>query len=188
MNKEKIVSFFFEMASLRRLTRSHRQMIAAVNDNISDHSFRVGIIAMILAGLEKCDQNKALKMGLFHDLVEARTGDANTINKQYVKLDEEGAREDQLSGLPIGEEILELLREYEERKSAESIVAKDADSLDQMVLEQEYFFEDPINRKKWQDFMEKKLKTESAKKLSIEIRNSNPFNWLYQIMDEKIGH
>ena len=55
MNPEKIVNFLFEIASLRRLTRSHRQVIQGVTDNIADHSFRVAIIGMILAKLEGCD-------------------------------------------------------------------------------------------------------------------------------------
>ena len=80
-----IANFLFEIASLRRLVRSHSQLIQEADDNISDHSFRVAIIGMILANLEKCDPNKVLKMCLFHDVVESRTGDANYINKLYLK-------------------------------------------------------------------------------------------------------
>jgi len=188
MDINKITNFFFEIATLRRLTRSHRQMIQEVSDNISDHSFRVAIIGMILANLEQgCDENKVLKMCLFHDVVEARTGDANFINKQYVDLREDEARKDQMKGLPIANKILEILEEYEERKSKESIVAKDADLLDQMILQQEYFYKDEENRKMWQDHSEKSLKTDSAKKLAKKIRQSNPFEWLYQLAEDKTG-
>lgn len=187
MDIDKITNFFFEIATLRRLTRSHRQMIQEVNDNVSDHSFRVTVIGMILANLEKCDQNKVLKMCLFHDVIEARTGDANFINQQYVDLHEKEAREDQMKGLPIGEEILQILREYERRESKESIVAKDADLLDQMILQQEYFYKDSKNREIWQNHTEKSLKTESAKELGRKIRESNPFEWLYQLSEDKTG-
>lgn len=185
MDINKITNFFFEIATLRRLTRSHRQMIQEVSDNISDHSFRVAIIGMILANLEQCDENKVLKMCLFHDVVETRTGDANFINKQYVDLREDEARKDQMKGLPIANKVLEILEEYEERKSKESIVAKDADLLDQMILQQEYFYKDEENRKIWQDHSEKNLKTDSAKKLAEKIKKSNPFEWLYQLADDK---
>jgi len=187
MNIDKIVNFFFEIATLRRLTRSHRQMIQEVNDNISDHSFRVAVIGMTLANLEKCDENKVLKMCLFHDAVETRVGDANFINKQYLDLHEEEARKDQMRGLPIGEEILEILKEYEQRKTKEAIVTKDADLLDQMVLQQEYFHKDSKNRKIWQNYTQEQLKTESAKKLAQKIRESNPFEWLYQLAEDKTG-
>lgn len=184
-NIDKITNFLFEVASLRRLTRSHRQLISEVSDNISDHSFRAAVIAMILADLEGCDKNKALKMALFHDLLEARTGDANYLNKQYLDLHEEEARKDQMEGLPIADEILEILEEYEKRETKESIVAKDADLLDQMVLQQEYFYKDKENGEQWQDHTQKTLKTESAKKIAEKIRESNPFEWLYQITRKK---
>lgn len=187
MDSKKIVNYFFEIASLRRLTRSHRQVIEEVSDNVSDHSFRVAIIGMILAKLENCDENKVIKMCLFHDVAEARIGDANFINQQYVDLHEEEARKDQAEGLPIGKEVLEFLNEYGRLQTKESIIAKDADLLDQMVLQQEYFYNDKKNGKRWQDHTEKGLKTESAKVLAKKIRLSNPFGWLYQLAEKKTG-
>lgn len=184
---DKIINFLFEIASLRRLTRSHRQAIAEVNDNISDHSFRVAVIGMILADMEKCDENKVLKMCLFHDMAEARTGDANFINKQYIDLYEERARKDQMSGLPFAEEILMLLEEYEKRETAEAMAAKDADHIDQMILQQEYFFSDKENGELWHNHTEIRLKTDSAKKLAHEIRKTNPLRWIYQLRDDKNG-
>ena len=185
MNINKIVNFFFEIASLRRLTRSHRQLIQEVTDNISDHSFRVVVIGMILANLEKCDENKVIKMCLFHDVAEARTGDANYINKQYVDLHEEKAAKDQMEGLPIRKEVLEILEEYRERKTKESIVAKDADILDQMILQQEYFYNDKKNREIWHHSSESQLKTKTAREIARKIKKSNPFEWDYQITRSK---
>src|SRR3989304_10464290 len=101
MSSQKIVNFLFEIATLRRLTRSHKQMIQEVSDNISDHSFRVAVIGMILSEMEKADTNKVLKMCLFHDLPEARTGDANAINQQYLEIHETEALSDQMKDLPI---------------------------------------------------------------------------------------
>lgn len=185
MNIEKITNFFFEIATLRRLTRSHRQMIQEVSDNIADHSFRVAIIGMILAELEGCDKEKVLKMCLFHDVVESRTGDANFLNKQYLNIDEENARADQMEGLPIAEEILKILEEYKERKSREAVVAKDADLLDQMVLQQEYLCKDPKNNERWQNHTQRGIRTDIAKTLAEKIRRTNPFEWLYQITKKK---
>jgi len=188
MDQDKITNFLFEIASMRRLVRSHSQTIQEANDNISDHSFRVAIIGMILANLENCDINKVLKMCLFHDIAEARTGDANFINKQYSNLNEEEAREDQMIGLPIADEILDLLREFEQYKSKESVVAKDADLLDQMVLQREYFYKDGQNHEIWQNYSEKLLKTESARKLAQKIRTTNPFEWFYRLAEHKTGN
>lgn len=187
MDSEKIINFLFEIASLRRLTRSHRQIIHEVSDNISDHSFRVTVIGMILAELEKCDNNKVMKICLFHDVAEARTGDANYINQQYLDLHDREARSDQMKALPIGNEILPLLEEYEGRETKEAQVAKDADLLDQMILQQEYFYRDNYNGEIWQNHTEKRLQTESAKKLAKQIKVTNPFEWLYQTAEQKTG-
>lgn len=187
MNINKIANFFFEIASMRRITRAHSQLIQEADDNISDHSFRVVIIGMNLATLEKCDVNKVIKMCLFHDVVETRIGDANFINQQYSDLHEEEARDDQMSGLPIAGEVLDLLKEFEQCESREAVIAKDADYLDQMILQREYFLKDPKNHDIWQNLTESKLKSESAKKLAQQIRKTNPFEWLYQLAEEKAG-
>jgi len=187
MNLNKIANFFFEIASMRRIKRAYSQVIHEADDNISDHSFRVAVIGMILAKMEKCDTNKVLKMCLFHDVAEIRIGDANFINQQYSDLREEEAREDQMEDLPITDEVLEFLREFEQRESKESIVAKDADLLDQMVLQREYFHKDKQNHEIWQNHTEKSLKTESAKKLAQKIRTPNPFEWLYRLAEHKAG-
>jgi len=187
MNLNKIANFFFELASMRRIVRAHSQLIREVDDNISDHSFRVAIIGMNLARLEECDADKVLKMCLFHDVVETRIGDANFINKLYSDLHEEEAHKDQMEDLPIGGEISELLKEFEQRESKEAVVATDADYLDQMILQREYFFKDPQNHEIWQNHTQLMLKSESAKKLAQEIRKTNPFEWLYQLAEQKTG-
>lgn len=185
MNTNDIVNFFFEIASLRRLTRSHRQLIQEVSDNISDHSFRVAVIGLTLAKLERVNADKVTKMCLFHDIAEARTGDANYLNQQYLEIREQEARQDQLSGLPIGEEVNALLDEYEKRQTPEAIVAKDADLLDQMILQQEYFYQDQKNMNIWQNHTEDSLKTPTAKNLAQRIRASNPLEWLYRTIEQK---
>jgi putative hydrolase of HD superfamily len=185
MNDDKIINFLFEIASLRRLIRNHHQVIEQASDNISDHSFRVTIIGMILARLEDCDSNKVMRMCLFHDLAEARTGDANFINQQYVESCEEKVTEDQVQGLPIADEISDILKEFKENDSQEAKTAKDADLLDQMVLQQEYFYTDKENRDKWHDHTEKSLVTDSAKMLAKKIREANPFEWIYELGRQK---
>lgn len=185
MNKNKITNFLFEIASLRRITRSHKQLIAGANDNVGDHSFRVAIIGMILAKMENCDESKVMKMCLFHDLAEARTGDANFINKFYGTLRYAEAIKDQTEDLPIGDEIRESLKDFGDRQSKESIVSKDADNLDQMLLQQEYFFQDEKNSRIWQTHTERFLVTESAKKIAAGIKNANPFEWLYDLAEKK---
>ncbi len=142
---------------------------------------------MILARLENADENKVLKMCLFHDLAEARTGDANLVNKQYLEFSEKEVRKDQMEGLPFGQEVIDLLDEYEEIKTKESIVAKDADKIDQMILQQEYFRNDEKNRTIWHKFNGSFIKTKSAKNLAKKISETNPLEWLYKLAEDKAG-
>jgi len=185
MNIDKITNFLFEIASMRRLIRSHVQVIPEANDNISDHSFRVAVIGALLSKMENCDVYKALIMCLFHDVAETRIGDANSTYQRYTTLHEKDARDDQFSGIPLGDEILELLNEFDTCKSMEAIVAKDADALDQMILQREYLRKDLENHDQWQNYSEKCLKTESAKKIAQKIRRANPFEWYYEVAKQR---
>src|SRR3989304_1489360 len=67
-----LASFFFELGTLRKILRSHRQTLLTddLSDNIASHSFRVTLIGWFLAKLEQADPYKVLLMCLFHDFSE----------------------------------------------------------------------------------------------------------------------
>lgn len=180
-----ITDFIFEMGTLRNMRRMHSQVIPNSNDTIASHSFRTAIIGYLLADLEGVNKEKVLKMALFHDIPESRTGDANFIHQFYIDQEEKKAYEDQLTNIPDGTDIKALLDEYNERETRESIVAKDADILDQLFLEKESLGEKPEDFIKWHEFSVKKLKTESAKSLAISLKNRNPMQWFYNF-DENL--
>lgn len=138
MNRS-IANFLFEMGTMRRLPRMHRQVLLNddMTDNIASHSYRVAIIAWFLAKIENVDTFKTMAMGLFHDIAEARTGDHNWLHKKYIKVYEDEVLKDQLTNLPFTD-LKELMDEYEKRESKESIVAKQADIIDQILLLREY--------------------------------------------------
>ncbi|MCE9642988.1 MAG: HD domain-containing protein [Candidatus Andersenbacteria bacterium] len=140
MNKYKrIANFLFEIGTMRKLPRMHRQMLLTDDDSdtIASHSYRVAIIAWILAKEEGADPYKTTLMALIHDMAEARTGDHNWVHKRYAKLFEDEVHADQLGTLPFPD-LKELIDEYEIRESKESTIAKDADLLDQVLLLREY--------------------------------------------------
>ena len=212
-NFNEIVNFLFEVGTAKNIVRSHHQVINWSNDTIASHSFRVAIIGLILANLEKvgkedkssssstelqkevkvrkrmkfsCDfaaarvnEDKVLKMCLLHDLAELRTGDANFINKFYRVENEEKAIQDQWENIVGGKELISLLKEYNERKSKEAIIAKDADILDQIFLQKEYLSHRPYDFKKWHTYHEKKLKTKSALKIAQIVFKNESINWVY---------
>jgi len=182
---DKIIDFFFEVGSLRKVIRSHRQTFLTddLTDNISSHSYRVTIIGWILAKMEKADLSKVLQMCLLHDLPEARSGDQNWVNKKYLKVYEEEIIKDQFNFLPDKKDFEEIAKEYAERKSLEARVTKDADLLDQIMLLREYEWLGNQEAAIWLKGreQEKRLSTKSAKKLAKIIYTQKPSSWWNKI-------
>ena len=181
-NYNKIADFFFEIGTLRNMKRMQSQVIPQSNDTISSHSFEITIIGMMLAKMEELNENKVIKMCLFHDIAEARTGDTNFIHSHYIKKNENQATKDQLSDTPIKKEITEILDEFIEGKSHEALVAKDADLISQLISQCTHLKESK-DIARWNRHTAKNLKTKSAKKLAQIISEKNPFEWFYNFPD-----
>lgn len=180
---EKITHLLYELGTLRKIARSHRQTLLTndLSDNISSHSYRVTAIGWFLAKLEKADPYKVVMMCLFHDAGEARTGDQNWVNKKYVKTFDNEVVKDQLSGIPLANDLLQLTTEYEARKSLEAKLAKDADLLDQILLLKEYAWQGNQEAIQWLKgkAQAKRLFSQSAKQIAKEIVSQKPSDWWY---------
>ena len=186
-NLKNIINFLFEVGTARNILRSHHQLIKNSNDTIASHSFRTAIIGLVLAGLEKVkNKDEVFKMCLLHDLAELRTGDANFINKHYLVQDEKKAIEDQWDKIIGGREIISLLKEYNQKKTKEAIVAKDADILDQIFLQKEYLSKRPRDFKKWHALHQKRLKTKSALKIARLVLKAGSMDWVYDNFSSSI--
>ena len=188
MNKLKGLSnFLFEIGTLRKLPRSHRQTLLTedVTDNISSHKFRVTWIGWFLAQLENAEPYKVVMMCLLHDIPETRSNDQNWVHKRYVKVFEDEIIAEQLQDIPGDKELQTIFKEYDERETLESKVAKDADIIDQLLLLKEHMHTGNKEAESWlhlDDFkgksqQYKSLHTKSAKKLALEIIESNVSDW-----------
>lgn len=185
-NLEKITQFLFEVGTMRKINRMHRQTLLTddMSDNIATHSFRTAVIGFFLAKMEGGDPMKVVLMCLLHDMGESRTNDHNWIHKKYVAEAEEEVREDQLGSLPFPD-LDDLAKEYHERQSRESIVAKDADVLDQIFLLREYVWQGNKEAQEWLDGKSAKqpysyvkyVQTKSAKILGKAIYDEEPSSW-----------
>ena len=186
VNKDNIIiKFLFEVGSLRRIDRAHRQTLLTNDptDNISSHSFRTALIGYVLAKSEKVDVGKVVLMCMIHDLPEARSNDHNWVHKKYVKVFEEELTKDQFSGLSGEDELLQLAKEYSERKTKEAKLAKDADLLDQILLLREYEWSGNKEASLWLKSreQEKRLSSKLAKKLAKDIYSQKPSSWWNKI-------
>lgn len=190
----KIANFLYEIGSLRKVIRSHRQTLLTddLSDNISSHSFRVAWIGWILAKEARADLYKVLLMCLSHDITEARSGDQNWVNKKYLKVFEEEIIKEQLANLSDKKELDNVIKEYHERKTKEALIAKDADSLDQILLLKEYSWLGNREAKHWlrepsykNNMQYKLLTTKIAKQLAREVYKLKPSDWWDNSWTEK---
>ncbi len=68
--RTKIVNFLYEVGTMRKLMRMHRQVLLTddMSDSIASHSYRVAIIGWFLAKEENVDPYKTVMMCLLHDM------------------------------------------------------------------------------------------------------------------------
>lgn len=188
MEASRIVNLLFELGSLKKIARAHRQSFLTddLSDNIASHSHRVSIIGYFLAKNEKADLEKVLTMCIFHDAGESRSGDQNWIHKKYVKVFEDEINNDQFNEIEEDNQLFRTISEYSERDSIESKIAKDADRLEQCFLEKEYAHRGNLEALRW---MNPKLRdqfyTETAKILFDKLYETLPSKWAKNLWTEK---
>ena len=176
-----MINFLFEVGMLKKTPRTGYQFLGTGKESVADHSFRMAIIGYMLSLIEPgAEPLKAILMCLFHDLHEARTGDQNYVNKRYVHVDEDRAVEDLAAGLPMGEEIVALTKEFNVGESIHALISKDADQLD-LILELKAQL-DLGNKyaRQWLIYAVQRLHTESAKKMAFEIMETDSTDWWFK--------
>lgn len=177
---KRIANFLFEAGMLKRTPRTGFQFLGSGSESVAEHIFRTVYIGYTLGQLsEGADADRIVKMCLFHDLPEARTGDLNYVNKKYVKTDEKKAVKDLTETLPFGNEIRELILEFMKGESLEAQLAYDADQLELILALKEYKDLGNNYADEWLDFATKRLKTDIAQKLSAVILETDSSLWWF---------
>ncbi len=182
MSYKRDLELLYELGCLRFIKRAWNQFLGPNFANLAEHHFRVIWLAMILAKMEKKKVNmgKIIKMALVHDVPESRTGDVHYISRQYTQRDEEKAVKDILKDTGLEKEMVAAWKEYEERKTLEAKIVKDADWLDIDLEIQEQKAIGRAHMEAWKEnrqLMHKIFFTKSAKKLVKFIQDSNPADW-----------
>ncbi len=181
MNRD--TQLLFEMGALRRMPRQWFRFFGAADlQNITEHTFRVAWIALVLATREKAgDTGKVVKLALVHDAVESRSTDVDYLSRQYVDRNEGKAAKDIFQDTTLADEFTKLWKEYEVRETIEAKIVKDADLLDQdMEMREQTALGVPMERL-WKEDRRKvvreKLHTKAATDLWDEIYASDPYDW-----------
>lgn len=175
-----IANFLFEAGMLKRTPRSGFQFLGSGTESVAEHIFRTTYIGFALGKVAQgVDVDRLVRMCLFHDLPEARTGDLNYVNKKYVDADEKRAVADLAQTLPFGNEIQELVLEFIEGKTEEAKLARDADQLEMILALKEY--KDLGNKyaDEWLEFSLRRLRTDAARELAKTILDTDSSLWWF---------
>ncbi len=184
-----IINFFFELGMLKKTPRTGFQFLGSGRESVADHSFRMAVIGYTLARLSHgADPYKVVCMCLFHDISEARTGDMNYVNKQYVTVDENAAVEHLAKTLPFGDDFRALFREYRQHETQESRLVHDADQLDLLLELKEQLDLGNTYARKWIDFALKRLATDLGKKLAEVLMSTDSTAWWFDGHDDWWHH
>ena len=176
--KSSIIDFLFEASALKRLKRTGWQILGGGNrESIAEHSYMVAVISYVLSVHSQLNLEKILLMSLFHDFEETRTGDVYKLADLYTRTDKGKAIQDAFSILPQSAKITGLLEEYNQGKSLEAKLVKDADTL-ALCLELTISIENGNqNAEEWLKANLESLKTEAARELGKALVKSNSQNW-----------
>lgn len=178
---KRIADFLFEVGMLKRTPRSGFQFLGTGDETVAEHSLRAAVIGYVLARMSgRYSVERVVMMCLFHDLVEARTGDLNYVNKRYVKADEDAAVRDMTADLPFGEEIRDLTNEFNGAGTPEANIAHDADQLEMILQLKE--LGDLGNRyaADWITSAVRRLRTDDGKRLARTILCTDFAAWWFK--------
>jgi|SRR3989338_273008 len=183
------IDFLFEIGSLRNVPRAWQQVLTGKVQNVSEHIFRMTMVAWMIASKEGANTSKVVKMCLIHDLAESRTGDIAFMHRSYVTRHEELAEEHMFQHTTLEKEAQVLLKEYNDRKSLEAKIVKDADNLDaDLELKELARIGDSAaigyQRNHRLVVRAKKLYTKTAKKMWDEIKKADINLWHQRLTDK----
>lgn len=180
-----VARFAYEAGQLKQLPRAGWALAGVPSpESVAEHSFRVGVLAYVIAALEGADADRAATLGLFHDLPETRIGDVPSVGRNYVTTaPPQDVVADQVAELPesLGAHIAALIDEHESAKTAsatpESRCSRDADKLDCLLQAREYQAQGNEHMQPWINSMVAAVSTETGKRLAAAAQEVSPGAW-----------
>jgi putative hydrolase of HD superfamily len=176
-----IANFLFEVGMLKKTPRTGFQFLGSGRESVAEHITRTIFIGYTLCKLENdVDELMVLKMCLFHDLVETRTGDMNYVNKKYVNVDEKKAIKALADTLFFGDDIEAITSEFNDKKTKASLISHDADQLALILQLKEYGDLGNKYSQEWIEYAIRRLCTDTAKKLAEAILLTDSSEWWFK--------
>lgn len=177
-----ITGFLYEIGLLKRYKRTGWSLVGVpAPESVADHSFRVSVIASVIATMEGADPQRAAFLALWHDSQETRITDLPHLTKNYVSAaSNEQVTQEQVTPLPrpVADMISAAVAEYEVGETLEARCARDADKLDCLLQAREYQEQGHANVQPWIDTSVAALATPSAKQIAHEAIAQSSLAWL----------
>ena len=154
------------------------------SESVAEHSFRVGVLAMVLADKisNNLDKNKLIKMALLHDLAESITGD--TVIDRWDVIDikkrdereqiEEKGIEEIFSGIDQKDEYISIFHEMISRITPEAKIFSQLDKLEMALQACEYERDQGVDLEEFFVTASLYLKEPFLKKIFDDIVKSRP--------------
>lgn len=176
-----VVNFLFETGMLKKTPRTGFQFLGSGGESVAEHILRTLFVAFALCKMApEADENRVMKLCLFHDLPEARTGDMNYVNKKYVTVNEEKAVRELTETLSFGDEIKSAIDEFNAHRTTEAIIAHDADQLALILQLKEYGDLGNKYSQEWIAYARKRLGSEKAKILAECVLQTDSSEWWFK--------
>ncbi|GBC61529.1 metal-dependent phosphohydrolase [Desulfonema ishimotonii] len=173
-----IADLLFEAKMLKEIPRSGYHFLGAGRESVAEHCFMITFIAYAMSEMEPdVDASRLIRMCIVHDLPEARIGDLNYVQKNYVTPHENRAVADTIRDVPFGNAIAELLAEFNAGETREARLAKDADQI-AFILDLKALSDiGHTTPHKWLPVVLNRLQTETGKQLADNIMKTGWDEW-----------
>jgi putative hydrolase of HD superfamily len=183
---ENLLAFFHLLENLKKTKRTGWiERGVKLPESVSDHSFRLAVMALVFGKKMGCDTEKLAAICLVHDLPEAISGDLvldwsrfggafRGISEEEKKKREAEAEKQLFSGLDseTAEHFDSLWKEFEEEKTREAKIAKQLDKFEMILQAFEYHRAGNFEKEVWPNWLaanEKHIREPVLKKLLLEL-------------------
>lgn len=183
MKARSAADFLFEARFLKAIPRSGFAFLGAGRESVAEHVYLTTVIAYVLSVMvPHVDRSRLIFLCLFHDLPEARIGDLNSVQKPYHRPQTEYCLKDLTDGLIFGGQLVDWIREFEDGRTQEALLARDADQI-ALIVELKWLLDHGVAEAgRWIDGVRLRVYTEVGMSLADEILKTESDDWWWRIV------
>ncbi|WP_291462508.1 HD domain-containing protein [Desulfobacula sp.] len=178
MKMKHIANLLFEVRILKDIVRSGYAFLGSGKESIAEHSFMTAFICFAMARIDPdINSEKLVTMALVHDIAEARTGDFNYVEKKYSTIDEACAISHLIKHLSFGNDIKNLIDEFNSGETKEAKLVNDADQISFILELKKMDDTGAKGPEKWLPIVLKRLKTDTGRRIAQSIMETRWDEW-----------